>query len=59
MYVLVTSVAPRVEGVGEEAGQEADFHGIQGTVAEPLADYPFEELCPGAAKLEELQGRFR
>ena len=40
-------------------GEEADFHGIQGTVQEPLAGYPFEGLCPGAEKLERLQGRFR
>jgi len=39
--------------------EEADFHGIQGTVEEPLVDYPFAELCPGAEKLERLQERFR
>ncbi|MDE0122326.1 MAG: 2-oxoacid:ferredoxin oxidoreductase subunit beta, partial [bacterium] len=47
-----------VEGVGE-VGEEADFHGIQGTVEEPLVDYPFAELCPGAERLERLQERFR
>ena len=40
-------------------GEGADFHGIQGTVDEPLANYPFEDLCPGADALEKLQGGFR
>ena len=43
----------------EGEGEESDFHGIQGTVEEPLVDYPFEELCPGAEELERLQERFR
>ena len=47
-----------VEGASP-GGEEADFHGIQGTVEEPLTDYPFEDLCPGAEKLERLQERFR
>ncbi len=42
-----------------EEGEEADFHGIQGTVEEPLAGYPFEGLCPGAEKLERSQVRVR
>ena len=41
------------------AGDESDFHGLQGTVDEPLVGYPYEELCPGAEALEKLQKRFR
>ncbi len=40
-------------------GQDADLHGIQGTVDEPLATYPFGDLCPGADALEAIQARFR
>ena len=36
-----------------------DFHGIQGTVDDPLVDLPFEALCPGAEALERIQSRFR
>ena len=40
-------------------GEGADFHGLQGTVDEPLANYPFEDLCPGAEALEKVQEGFR
>ncbi len=41
----------------DEAGH--DFHDMSGTVDTPLVDLPYEQLCPGAAALEELQERFR
>src|SRR5690606_25985371 len=37
----------------------AAMHDLEGTVARPLVDLPFEELCPGASALEKLQERFR
>jgi 2-oxoglutarate ferredoxin oxidoreductase subunit beta len=36
-----------------------DMHDQAGTVATPLTQVPYEALCPGAAELERLQGRFR
>lgn len=36
-----------------------DFHGIQGTVDEPLVELPFKTLCPGADVLERIQRNFR
>ena len=47
-----------VEEAAEE-GEGADFHGIQGTVEEPLARLPHDMLCPGAERLARLQERFR
>jgi hypothetical protein len=35
------------------------MHGINGTVAAPLARLPYEELCPGQDALAALQKRFR
>jgi 2-oxoglutarate/2-oxoacid ferredoxin oxidoreductase subunit beta len=32
----------------------ADMHALNQTVATPLYDYPYEQLCPGAAALDEL-----
>ena len=46
-------------GVVAGSGTPKDFHGIQGTVDEPLASYPFDELCPGAEALERIQRAFR
>ena len=37
----------------------ADMHEQIETVAAPLTQLPFEELCPGGAELEKLQKRFR
>jgi 2-oxoglutarate ferredoxin oxidoreductase subunit beta len=34
----------------------ADMHAANATVEAPLYDLPFEDLCPGAARLEELMG---
>jgi 2-oxoglutarate/2-oxoacid ferredoxin oxidoreductase subunit beta len=37
----------------------AEMHEVAGTVDRPLVDLPFEDLCPGAAALDELQEAFR
>jgi 2-oxoglutarate ferredoxin oxidoreductase subunit beta len=36
-----------------------DMHEVENTVARPLTDVPFDELCPGAAELDRLMERFR
>ena len=41
----------------DESGQ--DMHAVNNTVDTPLVDLPYEDLCPGAAALEELQKEFR
>ena len=38
---------------------EPDMHGVNGTVAAPLARLPYEDLCPGRDALLALQKRFR
>ncbi len=42
----------------EEGGGE-EMHQVLGTVQRPLVDLSFEELCPGAGALDEIQRRFR
>ena len=37
----------------------ADMHGVNGTVDRALTSVPFEELCPGNAKLQELMEEYR
>lgn len=37
----------------------SDMHTTLGTVDRPLAQLPFEELCPGSEALEKLQQSFR
>jgi 2-oxoglutarate ferredoxin oxidoreductase subunit beta len=37
----------------------ADMHGVSGTVARPLVDLPYEELCPGSGALAELMEEYR
>jgi 2-oxoglutarate ferredoxin oxidoreductase subunit beta len=37
----------------------ADLHDTAGTVDEPLAQVPYEKLCPGSAALDALQQAFR
>jgi Pyruvate:ferredoxin oxidoreductase and related 2-oxoacid:ferredoxin oxidoreductases, beta subunit len=37
----------------------ADMHGVAGTVARPLVELPYEELCPGSAALAELMDEYR
>jgi 2-oxoglutarate ferredoxin oxidoreductase subunit beta len=41
----------------EEGGR--DLHAVNRTVATPLVDLPYDQLCPGQAKLQELMGEFR
>ncbi len=36
-----------------------DLHGQSNTVATPLTQLPYDDLCPGSAELEKLQRRFR
>jgi 2-oxoglutarate ferredoxin oxidoreductase subunit beta len=36
-----------------------DMHTQMGTVTQPLVELPYEQLCPGNAELQKLQGRFR
>ena len=36
-----------------------DVHEQNNTVAMPLAQVPFEQLCPGSAELEKLQAGFK
>jgi 2-oxoglutarate ferredoxin oxidoreductase subunit beta len=40
-------------------GSEPDMHGVNATVATPLARLPYEDLCPGRDALLKLQQRFR
>jgi len=35
------------------------MHDLAGTIEKDLISMPFEDLCPGADALEELQNRFR
>lgn len=35
------------------------MHAANKTVATPLAQLPYEQLCPGAAALEALQKSYR
>ena len=37
----------------------SDLHEQSDTVATPLTQIPYEDLCPGSAELEKLQRRFR
>jgi 2-oxoglutarate ferredoxin oxidoreductase subunit beta len=55
----------RLQAAGEVAtgllyidGGAPDMHQLNGTVDEPLAEIPFERLCPGGAALAELQKEF-
>ena len=41
----------------DDSGQ--DMHAVNNTVEQPLAELPYETLCPGSAALEELMGEFR
>ncbi len=46
-------------GILHVATDAGEMHEVAGTVATPLIDLPFEELCPGSAALDELQRSFR
>jgi 2-oxoglutarate ferredoxin oxidoreductase subunit beta len=37
----------------------ADMHAVSGTVAKPLVELPYEELCPGSGALAELMDEYR
>ena len=39
--------------------KQRDMHEVSNTVAQPLRDTPFSELCPGNKVLEEIQNRYR
>jgi 2-oxoglutarate ferredoxin oxidoreductase subunit beta len=41
-----------------ETGRQ-DMHGLNKSVAAPLATLPFNDLCPGAATLERTLARYR
>jgi len=36
-----------------------DLHGVSGTVARPLVEIPYEDLCPGSAALADLMTEYR
>jgi 2-oxoglutarate ferredoxin oxidoreductase subunit beta len=36
-----------------------DMHGVSGSVARPLVDLAYEELCPGSKALDELMAEYR
>ena len=48
-----------VTGLLYLSGDSQDMHAQIGTIEEPLYNQPFEQLCPGNAELQKLQGRFR
>ena len=37
----------------------SDMHAVAGTIARPLVDLPYEELCPGSGALAELMDEYR
>jgi len=37
----------------------ADMHGVNGTIDAALTSVPYESLCPGNAKLQELMEEYR
>jgi 2-oxoglutarate ferredoxin oxidoreductase subunit beta len=36
-----------------------DMHAVNGTVAKPLVDLPYDTLCPGSDALAELMEEYR
>ena len=48
-----------VTGLFYIAGSAPDMHGINQTVDAPLANLPYEELCPGAKALDEFLDELR
>jgi 2-oxoglutarate ferredoxin oxidoreductase subunit beta len=48
-----------VTGLLHISPDSSDLHEQNETVATPLTQLSYEELCPGSAELEKLQGRFR
>ena len=41
------------------ADSDEDMHTFENTVARPLVDVPFDELCPGGVALDDLQKEWR
>jgi 2-oxoglutarate ferredoxin oxidoreductase subunit beta len=39
--------------------RSSDMHDVNATIETPLAQTPFEKLCPGSAALDKLQAAFR
>jgi 2-oxoglutarate/2-oxoacid ferredoxin oxidoreductase subunit beta len=48
-----------VTGLLHIAVDSKDMHEQSGTIAAPLVQLPFEQLCPGSSELEKLQKQFR
>ncbi|MFN2445152.1 MAG: 2-oxoacid:ferredoxin oxidoreductase subunit beta [Vicinamibacterales bacterium] len=48
-----------VTGLLHLSTDSKDMHDQSETVATPLVDLPYEQLCPGDAELQKLQQRFR
>ncbi len=48
-----------VTGLLHVSADADDMHTHAGTVARPLVDVPFDQLCPGAKALDELMAQFR
>jgi 2-oxoglutarate ferredoxin oxidoreductase subunit beta len=42
-----------------EEGSTSEMHTLNRTVARPLVDVPFSELCPGNGALQALMGEYR
>ena len=57
--LLYLEAAQSTNGTASAPGAARDFHDIQGTVDDPLALLPFDELCPGADALDQIQKAFR
>ncbi len=57
--LLYLEAAQSPNGTASAPGAARDFHDIQGTVDDPLALLPFDELCPGADALDRIQKAFR
>ena len=48
-----------VTGLLYLSAESKDMHAQSDTIAAPLVDVPYEQLCPGGAELQKLQQRFR
>jgi 2-oxoglutarate/2-oxoacid ferredoxin oxidoreductase subunit beta len=48
-----------VTGLLHIAVDSKDMHEQSGTIAAPLVQLPFDQLCPGSSELEKLQKQFR
>ncbi|MDH3451829.1 MAG: 2-oxoacid:ferredoxin oxidoreductase subunit beta [Gammaproteobacteria bacterium] len=48
-----------VTGLLHVRGDAGDLHHVANTVQQPLNEVPYEQLCPGAAALDELHEAYR